>query len=279
MHYLAGIFDAEGCVSLSSNGGQIISIDMCNEFIPNLFKEKFGGSVSDRKRENRKKIFTWRCPCKNIPFFIDSILPYSFLKKSQLDLMGHYLDNRREDRKNIRKELISKISHCKQPTICEVSSLRVKPHIIPDDNFFKWFAGFLDGDGNFCCYEFKNKFNSSRPNFSTTVSCFNVMPQLIAYIQERIEGSISSLKQNKNPVFKWVCLPKNSIFLCKSILPFIKIKKECCNFMIEFLQIFNSRHSRILGKGSGKGNWENYSFSEIYRLRELIQLIKHQNSL
>lgn len=280
MNYLAGIFDAEGHVSLSLQGGQIVSLEMCNEEIVNLFHSTFGGSISDYKRENRKKIYSWRCLAPNIPYFIEQIEPHSFLKKQQLLLLKSYIDQTREDRRNSRSEYVSKIAACKRPPLETIDLIKIPSDFQPTQQFFEWFAGFLDGDGNFCCYEYtSSKFNSGRVRFASTVSCFNVMPDLIRHIKKHIDGSISVLKQNKNPVWKWVCSRQNTIYLCESVLPYIKIKKVCCQLLIEFVKIFNTKCQRIPGKGSGKGNWQTFSFEEIDRMREIIQQIKHQNSL
>ena len=280
MHYLAGLFDAEGCVSLSLQGGQIISIDMCNEEIPNLFRSTFGGSISDYKRENRKKVYSWRCLTPNIPNFIDTISPISFLKKPQLDLLKSYIDQTREERRNSRSEYVSKIAACKRPPFETIELLRIPSTTQATKEFFEWFAGFLDGDGNFCCYEYtSSKFNSGRARFASTISCFNVMPDVIRHIKKHVDGSISVLKQNKNPVWKWVCSRDKAIHVCESLLPYIKIKKKACELLIEFIKIFNSKCHRIPGKGSGKGNWQTFSLDEINIMREIIQQIKYQNSL
>lgn len=286
MIYLAGMFDAEGCCSLGVKGNQIIEITMSNEEIPNIFKSTFGGYISDYKREKRKKVFCWRCSADNIPYFISQISPHSILKKSQLILFNSYLDQTRENRRNTRSEYVSKIAECKRPNICNIESLRIPTTIKPTDEFFQWLAGFFDGDGNFCCFEYTDtRFNLNRPHFSCTVSCFNVMSNVIKYIIERQEGSISVLKQNKNPVWKWVCAKHNFLSFCESLLPHLKIKKECCKLTIEFRNLMEtkirSKHGK--GQGFGKGGWDNpaiqYSHEEINKMREIIQQIRHHNSL
>jgi hypothetical protein len=42
MEYFAGLFDAEGYVSLLKDGHFVIGTEMGNEEVPALFQEKFG---------------------------------------------------------------------------------------------------------------------------------------------------------------------------------------------------------------------------------------------
>ena len=55
MEYFAGLFDAEGYVSLLKDGHFVIGTEMGNEEVPALFQEKFGGKIYERKRNKRKK--------------------------------------------------------------------------------------------------------------------------------------------------------------------------------------------------------------------------------
>ena len=160
MSYFAGLFDAEGYVSLCPNGAFTIAIEMANEEIPNLFKDEFQGSIYVRKRDNRKKTWTWKINsiADQSLKFIDTISKYSIVKICQLKRLKDYLDQPRNYRKETRAITCSTIKALKQPTpISKESMLRIEKTIEP--HFFEWLAGFIDGDGNFVCNEYIYKKN------------------------------------------------------------------------------------------------------------------------
>jgi len=188
MNYFAGLFDAEGYVTLAHSGAFHIATEMANEPIPNLFKENFGGSMYTRQRINRKKTWCWKTNSTDeVIHFIDSISPFSLVKKEQLILLKQYLDHRREDRGRLRKGFITSISACKQPRIRSFRFAQVKTIESPDANFFEWFAGFLDGDGCFTLYE-------SNRQFQGQILAHNTIPEVIKYIKLHIDGTVTQQK-------------------------------------------------------------------------------------
>ena len=117
MEYFAGLFDAEGYVTLGKDGRFQIGTEMANEEIPNLFKETFGGNIYQRSREKRKKTFTWviatnREKCLS---FIDRISPFSRIKGTQLLRLKDYLSLSRPERKELRDSVSHQISQLKKP--------------------------------------------------------------------------------------------------------------------------------------------------------------------
>src|SRR5690349_15442414 len=103
-HYFAGLFDAEGYISLRPNGAFDIAIEMANEEIPNLFQQYFKGSIYERKREGRKKTWCWKINsiCDQVLFFINSLEGFSIVKRSQMIRLRDYLDQSRADRRSTR---------------------------------------------------------------------------------------------------------------------------------------------------------------------------------
>lgn len=266
MHYLAGLFDAEGYVSLGKQGNFQIATEMACEEIPNIFKETFGGNIYVRKRDNRKKTWTWSIGNQNDCLnFIDLIACHSIIKRTQLLRLRNYLDSTREFRKQIRDYVSHQISYLKKPLFLEKSDINIPTEIKPNIDFFKWLAGFFDGDGNFCIYEYQGKKSII---FDSWISVFNTCPESICFVKKHIHGSISKYKGAKFPIWKWVCCQKDSEFVCESVHPFLKVKKEQCRLVVEFLKI---KETKIRGY--------QYSFEEINRIRDIITQIKHLNSL
>lgn len=267
MHYFAGLFDAEGYVSLCPNGAFTIAIEMSNESIPNLFKEKFEGSIYCRKRDKRKKTWTWKINsiCSQTLEFINVISDYSIVKKPQLIRLRDYLDQPRANRKETRAITCSSIKNLKQPCpIRKEDMIRIEKTIEP--NFWEWLAGFIDGDGNFVCNEFTYKANGIK-YFDHQISVANIFPEAICHINDRIAGCITNLNRNKNQLFKWTCKRRNEKFVCESILPFMKIKKEQCQLFLEFVT-FPLKERNIPRPEE-----------DVHRMYSIINQIKHLNSL
>lgn len=267
MEYFAGLFDAEGYVSLGQEGRFHIGTEMANEEIPLLFKSQFGGNIYPRKRDKRKKTWAWIISTNKPEAlnFIERVVPFCIIKSTQLRKLRDYLNLSRLERRAIRDEVSHQISGLKNPfpfTKQVIEDRCVKPF---DEHFWKWFAGFMDGDGNLCVFEYKGK---NTILFDSWIGIFNIHAAAICNVHDRIIGSISQYKGSKFPIWKWVCNQKDSEFVCDNLYPFLKIKKGQCALVKEFLEIKKTKTRET-----------SYSFDQTNRIRDIIQQIKHLNSL
>jgi len=267
MEYFAGLFDAEGYVSLCKDGHFSIGTQMANEEIPNLFKENFGGKIYSSKRIGRKKTWSWVIAtnsdcCMN---FIDILSPFSLIKQPQLLVIRDYLKQSRDIRRQFRAQTSQKLSCLKQPLPTLKENIDVPSDKFPEESFWKWLAGFFDGDGNFCVYEYQGK-----PSiiFDSWIGIFNIMPIAIQFVKQRINGSISTYRGAKFPIWKWVCCQKDSEFVCNSLHPYLIIKKDHARLVLDFLNIKKTKIRE-----------QSYSFDQINCIRDIIKQIKHLNSL
>lgn len=267
MHYFAGLFDAEGYVSLSPTGGFSIAIEMANEEMINILKQTFQGSIYIRKRDDRKRTWTWKINSihDQSMYFINNIKPFSVVKYAQLSRLQDYLDQPREDRKLTRAITCSTLKELKQP-ILQLHNIipRIQKPIEP--YFFSWLAGFIDGDGNFVCNEYIDNRNQAK-YFSRQISVANIFLEAICFINDRIEGCISTLNRTKNQLYKWTCRRNSEQFLCDNITNHLRIKKSQCILFNEFL------------KFPRKVRNSEYALQDLLRMYEIINEIKHLNSL
>lgn len=268
MHYFAGLFDAEGYISLSPNGAFTIAIEMSDEKIPNLFRDHFQGSIYERKRDKRKKTWIWKINsiCDHAFFFIESIKPFSIVKINQLSRLGDYLDQPRNDRKLTRSITCSALKDFKQPGPLQLH------HILPriekpiEAHFFEWLAGFIDGDGNFVCNEYIDNRNEGK-YFSRQISVANIFLEAICHINDRVPGCISQLNRTKNLLYKWTCKRNCEKFLCEGIYPNLRLKRSQCHLFMEFIT-FPEKTRNVP-----------YSIKDRNRMYSIINEIKHLNSL
>lgn len=96
--YLAGLFDGEGCICIGKEKARgerphpsyhlECSVSMCNEYLPNLYRFSFGGSVffyKDR-HPNHQPAWQWHISARKASGFLNTILPYLTIKKGEAEL-------------------------------------------------------------------------------------------------------------------------------------------------------------------------------------------------
>lgn len=267
MEYFAGMFDADGWVSLIPDGHFVIGLEKTNENIINAFQQKFGGNVRVKQRKAKKKTFTWTLSTlrQETLNFIDQISPFTRVKTPQLIELKEYLNLSRDERRINRSLYVAHIALFKKPISYNREQIKVPTIVEPDQSFFKWLSGFMDGDGNFCVFEYESQ---KRITFDSWIGAFNTFGEPIIYIKERIEGSISQYKGNKFPIWKWVSSQKSSEFVCNSLEPYLMNRKIQCQLVNEYLKIHKTKTRGI-----------DHTDSVVKDIREIIKQIKYHNSL
>ena len=97
--YTAGIVDGEGCLTISKqirkdrpspSYRSSVTVSNTNPILIQFFKDNFEGVFYkhsdervDKNNKNWATAYTWYCSCSNVVPFLESILPYLLLKKSQ----------------------------------------------------------------------------------------------------------------------------------------------------------------------------------------------------
>uniref|UniRef100_A0A6H2A3T0 Putative homing endonuclease n=1 Tax=viral metagenome TaxID=1070528 RepID=A0A6H2A3T0_9ZZZZ len=90
--YLGGLFDGEGCISISKRKSRKMelrsqfalrcSVCITQEYIPRLFQFHFGGWISHRK----DGMWSWGIAAQKATEFLTTLSPYLRLKKAQAEL-------------------------------------------------------------------------------------------------------------------------------------------------------------------------------------------------
>lgn len=100
MAYLSGLFDGEGTVGVYTVNSTkyptttlSIKITLCDYKALKLCKEYYGGSLFERQRlKSGKRCWQWCLYGDNRRTFLQDILPFSIIKKSQIKLGLQYLE-------------------------------------------------------------------------------------------------------------------------------------------------------------------------------------------
>lgn len=93
--YLAGFFDGEGCITVSKNGSISLGVVNTSKEVLDLFVERFGGVVQDRKQVVNKRQYVWRAYGETAVFILEKLLPHLIEKKEQALTALEWM-NRRE---------------------------------------------------------------------------------------------------------------------------------------------------------------------------------------
>jgi hypothetical protein len=108
--YLAGILDAEGCVSLYESKRSFdpkIQLPNTDMRVFDFILDKFGGSVSSSKRGHRE-LGNWVLPTRFLENTLLAILPYLVTKREQALLLLEWLRNRKNLSDDETYEVIKK---------------------------------------------------------------------------------------------------------------------------------------------------------------------------
>ena len=94
--YLAGLFDGEGCITISQHRDGHASmqcmVHMVGSYMPGLFKSYFGGCVGKVKKAQRhhQQAYLWCIHSNNAVGFLRIILPHLRLKVAEAELAIKY---------------------------------------------------------------------------------------------------------------------------------------------------------------------------------------------
>ena len=107
LSYLAGVFDGEGCVLISKQASRrenwsteyrvVLRVSMSDGVVPLLFQNVFGGGLNkhyyNRKHSHRKMQYCWEITGHKCLTIMKELLPYSLIKRPQLEVCIHFLEN------------------------------------------------------------------------------------------------------------------------------------------------------------------------------------------
>lgn len=119
-----------------------------------------------------------------------------------------------------------------------------------------YLAGILDGDGAFIigCYAFNKK--TGTPHFHTSIQVTSVDKVLIEWLVDNFGGKLSTYTAKqmasncKRVPFRWTIFSDRVKHLCECILPYLVIKTEQAEIMIEMRNTFEKTRMQKGNKGT-----------------------------
>ncbi len=273
--YVAGFFDAEGCIRTDKDKGRLyVSINQTHFPVLNQINNMFNGSITDlhTRQELRKQAWCWTLISENTILFLESICPYSIEKRKQIELAlkyqkelkinhnggGHQIKITTEEYQQ-RKYIYNELRKLKNEN-------ETYTYVVPEmakDIQINYLAGFFDGEG---CVRI-NKDSRAEGSYTLFVSISNSNFSILELYQSMFGGNIISLKTEKEhykKIYQWRVVARKALSFLKMIEFHTIVKKEQIKTAIEFKELQNSEFSYI-GKIERKHKGEFYC----NRLQEL----------
>jgi hypothetical protein len=258
--YLAGYIDGDGCFYVRTyfqKPNNILvfdySIQICSvdEFIIQYFTKEFGGVCSQRpeKRNDRKDSFLWTIKTKQSVVIAKEIIPFLLSKKntcnSFIQLGDSIIPNRGisideieiSKRQNIIQNIKQEI-HMNDKITKEIflSLKKIKKSIEPSEEDLAYIAGLIDAEGCFRICHFQSKRPGRSRSYIPVLEIGNTKSPIFPWIINRFGGSIvyrAPTSRTHNPMIIWSLRSKALYPMLLKILPFVRVKKERCEKLIE----------------------------------------------
>lgn len=244
--YAAGILDAEGCLSIRKqiridkpiNFASAIIIQTTSKELSNWMKHHFGGSIRFRKSvsDHWKDSFRWEIHnAVHGRRFLLQVLPYLRIKKKEAELLLKYYALESARSPASREILFDAATEAKQSSVTTET-----PSFSQHNNLRNaYVAGLLDGEGSFQI----GRAPQNRSGFqyiprvvicNTNIDCINTLPhEYHGFLTHQ-----NSRQENHRPLHTW-CLTQNKQLeqFILSMLPYLIIKKQRANIVLEFLRM------------------------------------------
>lgn len=248
--YAAGLFDAEGSVSIGKwkckSFSLSHSLDVCvtsgSQSTLNWLRNNFiGGYISpDKRRKN--DCFRWRTSSNVATNFLRKIAPCLQIKKLQAELAFQFQDeiikNHRRDR--LTPEILQfREQFRNQMLALNKKFLGVK---LVEKPQIAYFAGLFDGDGSILINE--------HPYHQLQISLGLMNQLIINQLKHNFGGSASLEKYQRRDhlslFFRWKISADLAINFLQNVFPFLRIIKPQAELAFQFRRVKKQNRGRRL---------------------------------
>jgi len=119
-----------------------------------------------------------------------------------------------------------------------------------------YLAGIIDGEGAFIIGAYAKNPKTGTPHFHTTIQLSSTDECLIDWLVENFGGKKSKYtpkqtpKNSRRPVSRWTIFSDRVKHLCEVMMPYLVIKKEQAETMIEMRNTFEKTRMRLGDQGT-----------------------------
>lgn len=238
--YIAGLFDAEGTVSVwcrQVKSTEIYttkaSIAQKNPLILRRIKKYLGfGYLYHDKHSNA---WTLNFSDNQTLQLFCNIQKYSLIKKRQIDLVIKFQKTKR--RNNLRLVLTNKQRNFYRFIYKNLFTLKSKhsrfSNVYWTQNRLRWLAGFFDGDGCVGIYTYNRK-NQKKTLYVMKVNLTQKYPEILYLIQNKFRGAVTTYKSGNALVSKLHLSRNVALRFLHAIQSYVFIKRRQIDHAINF---------------------------------------------
>jgi len=287
--YISGFFDGEGNISVNKQSLTLFArITNTNLDVLKRIKYIFKGEVyvHSEKSEVRKKSWIWYISDRNdIKFFLEMILPYSTVKRSQildgLEFLekitttkyrrGGMSSEERKYRESIYLKLQEPKHHIYTQEDIKHFDKQIKNTIQCqrgiNESVYAYISGFFDGEG---CID-TDKINDY---IYLQARLANTYPNILIGMKQVFGGNVNTTKKSQNRRQKWVWRSKakdDVKFFLSKISKYSIVKKSQLNLGFKFLETNNYQTKLLIADKLKELKDEEYTNEEICSLNDQIK--------
>jgi hypothetical protein len=227
--YIAGIFDAEGCICYYKRHGprdkncyyHYVQLVMTNKDVIDIVSKSLepdAAKQTERKqRPNRKREYQVRWYKQDALLRIAKLLlPFLVVKKEQMELLEEALNTASVERK---AEIAAKLTRLKNESLDPTTDEKCAQHLVNQPIDVNYLAGFLDGDG---CFHQKSK--------HPIIRVYQTRPAILYWLRWLFGGTVSLSRKSSEAaqtVWNWTIYSKEKVEpILRSIHSSVIEKKE-----------------------------------------------------
>lgn len=256
--YLAGIFDAEGSISVIESSYKTatkrmprfdLAVNVVNtdkKVLQWILSCGFGGAIYEMNKPpvGYKQCFTYAIRDKAALGFLTVLLPYLKVKKQKAELAIAF-----QARKNRQEKLWNRydpipvfelnrrkwLKHLVSSAENSVSENKVRDSSSTDDlHQIAYFAGFFDGEGCVSILELKAKHNKQVvPRFSLRLSLPQNDRGILMLLAQMFGGYVTG-HQKEHGSFRWSISDNKAAGFLRKTLQFLRVKRDQALVGIDF---------------------------------------------
>lgn len=265
--YLAGYTDGDGCIfartyiqkpkNITVYEGSLQISSTCEEVL-HYFSEEFKGTVRKRpeKRSNRKDSWVWAIKGTFCFKILEKIEPFLLLKKKSSYFCRSLIKNISTSRTFVGKSVSLPDHENRNYFINQIKKEIHMDHFVSEENFqslkgleksieptraeLAYIAGLIDAEGCFRIKNWQPKRKGRNRSYVISLEIGNTKFPIFPWLIERFGGSVIYRRpttSRRNPMIIW-SISSNSLYqFCKNVCPFLRVKKERCEKLMEFYQL------------------------------------------
>lgn len=296
--YITGFTDGEGCIEIHKRNLRLnIITGNTNLEILKRIKSIFKGEIYKQKKllnyQYRKQSWSWHNNNRtNQKFFLETILPYSSVKRQQiLDALEFlkniksyhggkgYNDSITLEERKYREMMYLKIQYPKHRIYTQEEIDEFQKQIDNttqiqrefDEDVYAYISGFVDAEG---CVD--THLDKRSNNIYLRISLINTYPKTLIMIKSVFGGNINLRKKSKNLNKRrsWnleIQTKINVKFFLTKILPYSIVKKPQIELGLKFLETDNYQIKLLIAQELKKLKDEEYTEEQIEELNEQIE--------